>query len=64
MIPAATIADALASAESTHAALISKAASLAGKPGEHDAWTLAGAAHRISANLRMLLATAESEGTP
>lgn len=59
----ATLTAALKSAESHHAALVSRAASLAGKPAERDAWARAGDAHRITANLRMLLATCP-KGTP
>lgn len=62
MNPAALTA-ALKSADDAHTALVSKAASLAGKPLEHDAWLLAGVAHKQAANLRMLLATAERRTT-
>ena len=55
----ATIQSAIASAEANHAALVSRAASLSGKPAEHDAWILVGAANRITNNLRELLATTE-----
>lgn len=54
-----TLSSAIASAEKNHAALVSRAASLAGKPLEHDAWILVGAAQRITNNLRALLNTVE-----
>lgn len=53
------IAAALASSEANHAALVSRAASLAGEPAERDAWARARDAHRISRNLRELLATTD-----
>ena len=59
----ATISAAIASSELNHAALVSRAASLAGLPAEHDAWILVNAANRITNNLRTLLATAE-QGDP
>ena len=55
----ATLAAAIASAEANHAALVSRAASLAGKPLERDAWILVNAAHRITRNLQHLLNTCE-----
>jgi hypothetical protein len=59
----ATLAAALASAEANHSALLTRARNLAGKPAEHDAWILVGAAHRITARLRHQHAT-QTKGTP
>jgi len=55
----ATISAAIASSELNHAALVSRAASLSCSPGESEAWNDAADAHRITNNLRALLATAE-----
>lgn len=54
-----TISAAIASAELNHAALVSRAASLSCGPGEREAWHDARDAHRITNNLRALLATLE-----
>lgn len=59
MMTPATLSAALASAEANVAALVARAASLSGRPAEHDAWILVGAAQRITGNLRQLLATAK-----
>jgi hypothetical protein len=59
----ATLTAAIHSSEANHATLVSRAASLAGKPAEHDAWADARAAHRITVNLRQLLETCP-KGTP
>jgi hypothetical protein len=63
----ATPATELARAEANHAALLTRAQSLAGQPAERDAWILAGAAHRISAQHRLRLAITDRRdqgGTP
>ena len=54
------LAKSLASAQASHAALVTLARNSSGAAAE-EAWEHAGAAHRIASNLCVLLATASLE---
>lgn len=54
------LAAALASAQASHAAIVTRAKASSGETAEQ-LWTIAGAAHRQTANLCVMLATASLE---